>query len=86
MLVEVRGPKSMLRGRADDQSSDLAAPMINVRLIAFIESDEEEAAALKSRTGKQGSDIGLQPGVRLGKGAIVGVIIRIGHDERILRE
>src|SRR5450631_2494993 len=85
MLVKRLGLEVLLGIRTDNESGDLPAAMVQVGLISFIEGDNQQAARLKRWAGDQRRDIGLQPGIRLGETAIVGVVHEVGHDERILR-
>ena len=51
MLVESCGLVTFLGSGADDESGDLPATMANIRPIAFIECDDEQAATLKRGIG-----------------------------------
>lgn len=86
MLIESLGLKSLLGGRSDDESGDLSAAVGDVGCVSLIKGEDEHAAALERRAGDEGRDVGLQPGIRFGESAVVGVVHNIGRDEGILRQ
>ena len=52
-----------------------------VALVAFVESNNEQATGLESRAGDEWGNIGLQPGIGLGERAVMPVIQHVGRDE-----
>src|SRR5438477_8030187 len=86
MLVKGLGLEALLGCGTDDDCGNLSSAVVYIGLGCLIESDDQQTTTLKRGTRDQRLDIGLQPGIRLGKRAVVAVVHRIWSDERKLRQ
>ena len=84
MLVEIRGLKTRLGFRADNNPGYLTAP-IGV-IVSFVKHDHQNPIVLEESAGNQGIDVVAQPSIGSGEWAVVRVISEIGDDERVIRE
>jgi len=97
MLVEIRGAIPLLYVRADQRDGHLAAAVRTIALISLVPPDDEQAVFLELRAVQQRRDLVLQELVRGPKdvvvgaigaavGAIVRVMLQVGHDEGEIRQ
>src|SRR3954468_22972722 len=66
---------------AHDDECDLSPAVSSVARRTLVENQDEHAVLLEVGAGQQGSDVGLEPCVRLGQSAIMGVMQHVGNNE-----
>src|SRR5579862_4479805 len=86
MLVKRLRLVALLARGTDDDRRNLASPLLQIRLIALIKSDDQQPAALKRGICDQRRNIRLQPRVRFRQGSVVRVVIYVRNNKRILRQ
>ena len=80
MLINRLRLESFLSRGTDDEGGDVSTNVVEVGLISFIKSDDQQPVTLKRGVSNQRSDVGLQPRIRLRERAVVGIIHQVGCD------
>jgi hypothetical protein len=89
-LVLVAGGRSetFFNVGADNNPDDVATAAVPAAVERFIENKDQKPSArrAKIRTADERVDIRLEPGIRLRQRAIVGIVVVVGNEERVVRQ